>query len=233
MTNQEPAIAFDKERASSYDETFARLAPIRDALHLLIRQIFSELPTDANILCVGVGTGAEMIYLAQNFPQWRFTAVEPASEMLDICRRKAEEYGISSRCTFHQGYLDSLPTSNSFHAATCLLVSHFMMQEGERSNFFRQIAARLHPNAYLVSSDLTCDMETLEYQSLLEVWLRMLKFSQVPAAEIEKIRSSYGQNVALLSPQKVESIITKGGFDSPTLFYQALLIRAWYSKRTP
>lgn len=232
MTNQEPAIAFDKERASSYDETFARLAPIRDALHLLIRQILSELPTDANILCVGVGTGAEIIYLAQNFPQWRFTAVEPASAMLDICRQKAEECGILSRCTFHQGYLDSLPTSNSFHAATCLLVSHFMMQQDERSNFFRQIAARLHPNAYLVSSDLTCDMDTLEYQSLLEVWLRMLKFSQVPVAEIENIRSSYGQNVALLSPQKVESIIIKGGFDSPTLFYQTLLIRAWYSKRT-
>ncbi len=177
-------------------------------------------------------TGAEMIYLAQNFPQWRFTAVEPASAMLDICRQKAEECGISSRCTFHQGYLDSLDTSNYFDAATCLLVSHFIMQEEERSNFFKQIAARLHPNAYLVSSDLTCDMDTLEYQSLLEVWLRMLKFSQVPVAEIENIRSSYGQNVALLSPQKVESIIIKGGFDSPTLFYQTLLIRAWYSKRT-
>ena len=233
MTNQEPAIVFDKERASSYDERFARLAPIRDALHLLIRQIFSELPADANILCVGAGTGAEIIYLAQNFPQWRFTAVEPAAPMLDICRQKAEECGISSRCTFHQGYLDSLPTSNSFHAATCLLVSHFMMQQDERSNFFRQIAARLHPNAYLVSSDLTCDMDTLEYQSLLEVWLRMLKFSQVPAAEIDKFRSSYGKNVALLSPQEVESIIIKGGFSSPTLFYQTLLIRAWYSKRTP
>ncbi|MGB3757157.1 MAG: class I SAM-dependent methyltransferase [Rivularia sp. (in: cyanobacteria)] len=232
MTDREPAIVFDNERASSYDETFARLAPIRDALYLLIRQIFSELPADANILCVGAGTGAEMIYLAQNFPQWRFTAVEPASAMLDICRQKAEECGISSRCTFHQGYLDSLPTSNSFDAATCLLVSHFIMQQDERSNFFKQIAARLHPNAYLVSSDLTCDMDTLEYQSLLEVWLRMLKFSQVPVSEIENIRSSYGRNVALLSPQKVESIIIKGGFDSPTLFYQTLLIRAWYSKRT-
>ena len=233
MTNQESTIDFDKERASSYDKTFARLAPIRDALYLLIRQIFSELPADANILCVGAGTGTEIIYLAQNFPQWRFTAVEPAPAMLDICRQKAEECGISSRCTFHQGYLDSLPTSNSFHAATCLLVSHFMMQQDERSNFFRQIAARLHPNAYLVSSDLTCDMDTLEYQSLLEVWLRMLKFAQVPVTEVENIRSAYGENVALLSPQQVESIIIKGGFDSPTLFYQTLLIRAWYSKRTP
>ena len=232
MKNQEPAVVFDQERASSYDERFAALAPMRDALHLLIRVILSELPTDAHILCVGAGTGAELIYLAQNFPQWRFTAVEPAAPMLDICRRKTEECGIASRCTFHEGYLDSLPTSDSFNAATCLLVSHFMMQQDERSDFFQQIASRLHPDGYLVSSDLASDMATSEYQSLLEVWLRMLKYAQVPVTEIENFRVSYGRDVALLSPQKVESIITKGGFKSPVLFYQTLLIRAWYAKRS-
>lgn len=232
MKKQEPAIVFDQERASSYDERFAALAPMRDALHLSIRLILSELPTDARILCVGAGTGAELIYLAQNFPQWQFTAVEPAAPMLDICRQKIEDGGIASRCTLHQGYLDSLPTSDSFHAATCLLVSHFMMQQDERSNFFRQIAARLRPDGYLVSSDLTADMESSEYQSLLEVWLRMHQFAQVPIAEIENIRVSYGQNVALLSPQKVESILIKGGFESPVLFYQSFLIRAWYAKHS-
>ncbi len=232
MKNQEPTVVFDQERASSYDERFAALAPMRDALHLLIRVILSELPTDAHILCVGAGTGAELIYLAQNFPQWRFTAVEPAAPMLDICRQKAEERGIASRCTFHEGYLDSLPASDSFNAATCLLVSHFMMQQDERSDFFQQIASRLHPDGYLVSSDLASDMATSEYQSLLEVWLRMLKYAQVPVAEIDNFRVSYGRDVALLSPEKVESIITKGGFESPVLFYQTLLIRAWYAKRS-
>lgn len=233
MKNQQPAVVFDKERAASYDEKFAALAPLRDALHLLIRVILSELPTDAHILCVGAGTGSELIYLAQNFPQWRFTAVEPAAPMLDICRRKTEECGIASRCTFHEGYLDSLPASDSFHAATCLLVSHFIMQPDKRCNLFRQIAARLHPDGYLVSADLASDMATSEYQSLLEVWLRMLKYSKVPVAEVENLRVSYGRDVALLSLQKVESIITKGGFKLPVLFFQTLLIRAWYSKRTP
>jgi tRNA (cmo5U34)-methyltransferase len=232
MKNQESTFAFDRERASSYDERFTALAPLRDALHLLIRLIFSELPANAHILCVGAGTGAELIYLAQNFPQWRFAAVEPATAMLDICRQKSEECGIASRCTFHQGYLDSLPASDYFDGATCLLVSHFMIQEDERSNFFQKIAARLHPHAYLVSSDLACDMDSLEYQNLLTIWLRMLIFSQVPVTEIDNICAGYGKSVALLSPQIVESIIAKSGFEKPILFYQNLLIHAWYARRS-
>lgn len=232
MQNQS-SIIFDQERASSYDKRFAKLAPLNNALYLLIHLVLSELPADARILCVGVGTGSELINLAQKFPQWQFTAVEPAAPMLDICRQRAEECGIASRCTFHEGYLDSLPASNSFDAATCLLVSHFFVQLPERRNFFSQIASRVRPNGYLVSSDLASDMSTSAYQSLLEVWLRMLRYSEVPEMEVEKFRASYGRDVAVRSPLEVESIIVASGFDTPVLFFQTLLIHAWYAKRTP
>lgn len=232
MQHQQPASVFDQERASSYDQQFDKLAPLRDALHLLMRLILSELPEDAHILCVGVGTGFELIYLAQNFPQWQFTAVEPAPAMLNICRQKAEESGIASRCTFHEGYLDSLPSSDPFDAATCIWVSHFIMQQDERSKFFRQIATRLRPDGYLVSSDLVSDMSTPEYRSLLEVWRRMLKYAEVPVEKVEKMLVSYGKDVALLSPPAVEAIITSSGFESPVLFFQSLLVHAWYSRRT-
>src|SRR5215510_7243726 len=232
MKNQDSVIVFDQERASSYDKRFAKLAPMRNALHFLIRMVLSELPADARILCVGVGTGSELIDLAQTFPQWQFTAVEPAVPMLDICRQRTNECGIASRCTFHEGYLDSLPAMDSFDAATCLLVSHFFMQQEERRNFFRQIAARLRPNGYLVSADLVSDMSTPAYQSLLEVWLRTLKHSEVPAEEVGKFRDSYGWDVAVLPPQEIESIIVASGFDTPVLFLQTLLIHAWYANRT-
>lgn len=231
MQNQESSIIFDQERASSYDQRIAKLAPIIDALHLLIRIVLSELPADARILCVGAGTGSELIYLAQTFPQWQFTALEPAKPMLDICRQRAEDSGIASRCTFHEGYLDSLPASQSFDAATCLLVSHFIMQPEERRNFFSQIASQLRPNGYLVSSDVVSDMSTSAYQNLLEVWLRMLRYAKMPAEEVEKFRASYGRDVAVLPPLKVESIIASSGFNTPVLFLQTLLIHAWYARR--
>jgi tRNA (cmo5U34)-methyltransferase len=221
MENRESSVVFDKERAASYDERFAKLAPLRDALHLLIRTILAELPADAQILCVGVGTGSELICLAQSFPQWQFTAVEPAAPMLDICRRRAAECGIISRCTFH----------DAFDAATCLLVSHFLMQPEERRNFFSQIAARLSPDGYLVSADIVSDMSTSAYSSLLEVWLRLLRYSEMPAEEVEKFRDAYGRDVAVLPPHEVESIIAGSGFSQPVLFFQTLLIHAWYPKK--
>jgi tRNA (cmo5U34)-methyltransferase len=232
MKNQEPTIVFDQERASNHDKQFAKLAPMCNGLDLSICMVLSELPDDARILCVGAGTGTELIQLAHHFPQWQFTAVEPAAPMLDICRQKAEEYGIASRCTFHEGYLDTLPSSDAFDAATCIWVSHFMMQREERLNFFRQISARLRPNGYLVSSDSASDMSTPDYKSLLEVSRRMFEYAEIPAEEIEKILSAYGRQIAVLPPQDVESIIASSGFETPVLFFQTFLIHAWYAKRT-
>lgn len=231
MQNQEKAVVFDEERASTYDERAAKLAPLRDALHLLTRLILSDLPADARILCVGVGTGLELIYLAREFPQWQFTAVEPAPAMLDTCRQKAEECGVASRCTWHEGYLDSLPVSQPFDAGTCLLVSHFFMQQEERRNFFSQIASRLRPHGYLVSADLASDMSSLSYQSLREVWTRMLKYAEYPDRDVEQFLASHGRDAAVLPPNEVASIIASSGFDTPVLFLQTLFIHAWYARR--
>jgi tRNA (cmo5U34)-methyltransferase len=103
MSNQEQPVFFGKEQAAGYDRQWAKLAPIRAALHMLLRIRLSDLPDDDQVLCVGVGTGAELLYLAEAFPRWSFTLVEPAKPMLDICHQRAEAGGITSRCTFHEG----------------------------------------------------------------------------------------------------------------------------------
>jgi len=90
MNTAHAPVAFDKAHAAGYDQRFAKLAPMKEALHLLLRLLFSEFPAEARILCVGAGTGAELLYLAQAFPQWRFTAVDPSAPMLDICRQRAQ-----------------------------------------------------------------------------------------------------------------------------------------------
>ncbi len=232
MSDQKPAIVFDQEMAARYDKSSAKFAPIRDTLFLLIRVILSDLPINARILCVGVGTGSELLDLAQAFPQWQFTAVEPSAPMLDICRQRIEDNGITSRCTFHEGYLDSLPSADSFDAATCLFVSHFIIQPEERSNLFHQIALRLRPQGYLINADLAYDLSSSDYPGILEIWFQMSKSAEAPAEQIEKMRQAYGTLVAILPPAVVASIIAAGGFDAPVLCFQNLLMHAWYTRRT-
>lgn len=225
--------AFSKEHAARYDKRFARLAPVREALHLLTRQVLAGLPEDARVLCVGAGTGAEVLYLGQQFPGWRFTAVDPADAMLDVCRKRTKGAGLADRCTFHAGYLDSLPASEPFDAATSILVSQFILQPEERSAYFRQIATRLKPEGLLVSADLATGTPPDVYQSLLEVWLEMQRYTGAEEEQVRKLPELYGRNVAVSAPEEIASLIAGAGFGAPTLFYQALLIHAWYARRGP
>lgn len=77
-------------------------------------------------------------------------------------------------------------------------------------------------------SSLAADMSAITYQNLFAVWLQMLK-SQVAAEESQKFRAAFGQDVAILIPQEIESAIISSGFDTPVLFLQTALIHAWYA----
>lgn len=225
-------VVFDQKRAASYDKNTAQSAPMFEALRFLTRLVFSGLPEEARILCVGVGTGSELLDLAGHFPAWHFTAVDPAAAMLEICRERAQSSGVAERCAFHEGFLDSLPPSAPFDGATCLMVSHAMADQDERRGFFRQIAARLRVNGILVSSDLAGDRATPEHEARLAVWMEMLRQSEIPAEQVEQYRESYATNAAILPPAEVAALIGESGFQTLVLFFQSLLLHAWFSRRS-
>ena len=222
---------FDQKCASGYDQQWSKMAPLRDSLHLLLGAVLGELRPDARILCVGAGTGAELLYLAERFPNWRFVAVEPSAPMLDVCRRKVEAQGIAARCEFHQGYLETLPAGEPFDAATALLVSQFLLDRNVRSAFFREIADRLGPSGFLVNADLSSCASPAFDQSLREVWFRLMRSGTLTAEAVAKMRTTYERDVAVLPPEEVAAIIAAGGFSEPIPFLQTGLIRAWYARR--
>jgi hypothetical protein len=51
------------------------------------------------------------------------------------------------------------------------------------------------------------------------------------AKTIERMRKAYANDVGVLPPEQIASIIAAGGFELPVLFFQAGLIHAWISKR--
>ena len=230
MNDDDIKALFDQQ-ASGYDDRWAKTAPIRDALHLLLAAVFADLPVNARVLCVGAGTGEELVYLADRFPHWTFTAVDPSRAMLEVCRRKAEAGGFSSRCQFHEGFLPSLPEQPAFDGATAFLVSQFILEPQARTHFFRSIADRLKPGGLLVSTDLASDVGSTAFDALLRNWMHMMLAAGIPSAGLEQVRAAYARDVAILPPAQVMSHIHSAGFDEPVAFYQAGLIHGWFSRR--
>ncbi len=230
MQNDELKAAFDQQ-AAGYDKQWAKLAPIRDALHFLIESVFAELPADARVLCVGVGTGAELAHMAKRFPRWRFMAVEPSGAMLNVCRQRATNEGFESRCRFHEGYVDALPPDEHYDAATSFLVSQFILDRDARIGYFRAIAARLRPGGVLASADLASQVGSPEYEALVRVWMNMMAAAGVPPENLAKMREAWKKDVSILPPAEIAGIIAAGGFETPALFHQAGLIHAWFARR--
>lgn len=229
MNKDELSQLFDQQ-AAGYDKQWSRLSAINDCLYLFLDSIYADLPTDAHILCVGAGTGRELIHLAEKFPGWRFTAVEPSSEMVTVCRQNIEERGITERCELICGYVDSLPDEANFDGATSVLVSQFILNEEDRRDFFRSIAVRLKLGGTLVSGDLSFDRNSAEYLELLTVWFRTMSSVEIDSDGLARMRAAYENDVAVLPPAQVASIIEAAGFDAPTEFFRAGLICGWFTK---
>jgi tRNA (cmo5U34)-methyltransferase len=230
MQKEELKALFDKQ-AAGYDKQWARMSPIRDGLHFLLESIFADLPADARILCVGAGTGAELGYLARIFPRWRFTALDPSGAMLEVCRARATAEGFASRCDFHEGYVESLPTTELYDGATCFLVSQFILAQEARAAFFRAIADRLRPGGILASSDLASDVDSEAYAALLRAWFGMMTASGIQPDGVQRMREAYAKDVAILPPAVIAFIIESAGFESSVQFFQAGLIHGWFSRR--
>lgn len=228
--HQDEIKALFEQQAAGYDQQWAGMAPIRDALHLLLAAVFAELPQQARILCVGVGTGAEMGYLAERFPGWQFTAVDPSGAMLERCRQRAEQGGFLARCRFHEGYLDSLDEEPCHDGATCLLVSQFMLDRQARSAFFGQIAGRLKPGAVLASADLASDTRSPAYEAQLRSWMTLMSSAGVTPDMLARVRAAYANDVAVLPAQQVADLIEAGGFEPPVQFFQAGLMHGWFAQ---
>ncbi|WP_416307401.1 class I SAM-dependent methyltransferase [Neptunicella sp. SCSIO 80796] len=229
MDNDRPNF-FGKEHAAHYDKSSERLAALKNALHSILNIVFRDLPSQSEILCVGAGTGAEIIALAECYPEWRFMALDPSEAMLDVCRQKVEKAGLSARCDFHIGYIDSLPADKFYDAATSILVSQFLTDVQQRREFFKQVRNRMKSGGYLFNADLARPATAQSYEGLKDAWIKMQMFTGLSRQKAQESTALWRTHLAVSEPAEIESIIVSGGFQSPLLCYQALFIHAWCAK---
>lgn len=224
-----PNSVFNQDMADAYDRRNSALAPISDSLHFLVRLVLADLPADARVLCVGVGTGAEILSLATACPGWSFVGIDPSAEMLAVGRRRLEAAGVGPRCTLLQGYVHDAPR-DGFDAAVSLLVAHFIKRE-DRRDFYAAVHDRLRPGGRFVSAEICGDLDAPEFPGMLENWKQAQSLMGATTESLAKLGGTLRDVLSVLTPADTEALWKAGGFPQPIPFFQAFMLRGWHATR--
>lgn len=212
---------FGADEAPGYDEHIRRGVPGYDLLQQLVRaQLRARLPTDARVLVIGAGTGAEVHNLAAAGPGWSFTAVDPAEPMLDVARRRADEGGYADRVLWVVGHLDVVPDGATDDAAVMLLVSHFVPTGGEKEALFAAISSRLVPGAPLVFADVASTADPASTEAAMRRAMGEDLGLDVRAAEV-LVENSWNR-LHPVDGVELDALLAGAGFEAPRPFFQAL-----------
>src|SRR5690606_38283221 len=95
MTTNPMVKIFEEMGGDQYDKNNSHFQSIHHNLQFLIKLVLSELPDTARVLCVGVGTGADLIDLATEKTKWSFVGIDPAESMLKTCEQKVKDKNLS------------------------------------------------------------------------------------------------------------------------------------------
>ncbi len=231
MKNDPIVEVFDNMGVEAYEKFNLHFQPVAKGMYLLTMLTLKNLPEKAKILCVGVGTGADIIDIAQMKPGWKFTGIEPSKTMLEGCKKNLESKGLTDRCDLFQGYLSDFQTSESYDAVLCFFVFHFIPVE-ERKKIFADIQQYLKPGGTFVHAEISCDFESRNFSQQLEDWKSLHGHAGATEEKLAEMQNVLKNQLSVLSPQKTEALLKELKFDAPTLFFQSFLIRAWHSKKT-
>lgn len=221
---------FNQEMAEAYDRRNAGLKPISDGLHFLMRLTLADLPADARVLCVGVGTGAEILTLAEAFPCWSFVGVDPSAEMLAVGRHRLEQAGVMDRCELIAGYVDDV-AQTGFDAVVALLVAHFI-QRPDRPAFYAAVHDRLAPGGRFLSAEISADLDAPEFPALLEDWKQVQTRMGATPEALAKLPAMMRDVLGVIGTAETEALWRAAGFARPIPFFQAFMIRGWHATRS-
>jgi tRNA (cmo5U34)-methyltransferase len=221
---------FNKEMSLAYDERNSRLAPISDSLHFLIRLILRELPARSRVLCVGVGTGTEVISLSKAFPDWTFVGVDPSTPMLEVCRERLKAAGVLDRCELIQGHAHDAPQAASFDAALSILVGHFVKRE-DKLNFFREMSRRLRKGGVLINAEISHDLSSSDFPSMLKCWEGVQAMMGASTESLRDLPRLLREVLAVMPPEELEGLLRQCGISPPVRFFQAFMICGWFGAK--
>lgn len=220
-------MEFDKNLSAEYEKGIRRTLPSYDAmLRLTTAFMQMHLPQKASLLSIGVGSGNELIHLANANNQWHFTALDPSQAMLDITSQKLNTASLDKRVILKEGTILNTTMAKHFDGATCLLVLHFIKPE-EQLVTLQKIAACLTKGAPFVLACKCGQQGTEQTEEQFALWRAY--WQQNTRLTYEQINDMETSIRALhfLSETDVIHLLEEAGFTRISRFFSTTLFSGW------
>lgn len=205
----------DPQIVEHYDAHIRKLIPGYELVHQQIQTLLAlHLPDSAHILIVGCGTGHELIALAQVFPNWQFTAIDPAQHMIEKIEERLKNINLVNKISLICGDTTILSDLKiQFDAALSILVAHFVEN---KQQFYQDISQSLKKSAICISYDLLTfkqEKEQFRLKYLAELTGLHSKQSQI-------MLERFNDDFHLVNLSQLQQIYQNVGFQSSEVFCQ-------------
>ncbi len=217
---------------SEYDNMARMSIPGYDDLHTMVLSFLrSQLSEKANLLIVGAGSGMELVTFSKANSEWQLLGVDPSVNMLALAQQKIEQQGLSERVELFQGYTHDLPATFLHDAATCILVMHFIPDDGSKLALLQSISQRLKSSATFILVDMFGEKGTENYEQLACVWKLYGQEMGMSSEMIEKREKARQEGIYPIPEPRVLELLQQAGFGNIMRFYTGLCFGGWIATK--
>jgi tRNA (cmo5U34)-methyltransferase len=208
----------DPKVVAGYDQHIRKLIPAYALMHAQVRAALTlHLPASAHLLIVGCGTGYEVQYLLESFPNLAITAVDPSQNMLQQAQQNIQALAGANRVRFVHGTTADLDPTLQFDAALSLLVAHFI-PVAEKLDSFREIYRHLKPHALLMTYDMFLPNNENELKLLQNLCIEQgLTYRQT-----EQMLARLDSDFCLITVSSQREILQQAGFQNIDTYLQVI-----------
>ncbi|MUL37134.1 class I SAM-dependent methyltransferase [Gloeocapsopsis dulcis] len=214
--------------STEYDDRVRRAIPGYEAIHTMALSFLKlHLPETANLLIVGAGTGMELVKFGKSNSQWQLLGVDPSTNMLAIAQQKITENGLSERVKLFQGYTHDLANTPLYDAATCILVMHFLPDDGSKLALLQSIAQRLQSSAAFVLVDIFGEKGSREFEQITTIIKLFWEEMGIPPERINEGLETINKSVYPITESRTIELLQQAGFGNMIRFYTGLWGGGW------
>lgn len=215
---------FESERARGYDQFVDTWIPNYHYFLDLLPKLLGNVQTK-ELLVVGCGTGNEIERFATRGDQWHITGIDPSPEMIQQAIEKLQAY---PNVSLVQTLVNNLDVDKKYHAATLLLVLHFLEDDGNKLDLLKEIAKRLASGAPLILLDITGNKSQIQENLQL---LKLLLPEGIPDEQIEYRLQRIEKELFHVSEERLIALCLEAGFSKPLHFFQSTIYMGWITNK--